>query len=150
MQFTMSMDVPLPPAELWVVLTDVAQISQCIPGCEQVEEVDRLALYKAVVKQKIGPFKMEVPAEIVVEEVAEPDFVRTRATGRDRITGTTLAVTLTVTLEPAGSSSVLGVDALVEVQGRLATLGSSIIKRKAEQNFAEFEERLKLLLGVVA
>ncbi len=150
MEFAMSLEVALPPAALWAVLTDVAQVSQCIPGCEEVEEVERLARYTAVVKQKIGPFRMEVPAEIVVEEVCEPSLVRTRASGRDRITGTTLAVTLVVTLVPADVGSVLEVAAVVDVQGRLATLGLAIIKRKAERNFEEFEQRLKALLGVMA
>ncbi len=101
MEFNMSMVVPTAPAELWNTLIDVARISACIPGCENVEEIERLATYKATVKQKIGPFKVEVPADIVVRSMTEPSHVRTRATGRDKFTGTRLAVVLDVTVTPA-------------------------------------------------
>ncbi len=42
--------------------------SACIPGCENVEEIELFAIYKAMVKQKIGPFPVEVPADIVVDD----------------------------------------------------------------------------------
>jgi carbon monoxide dehydrogenase subunit G len=142
----MTMALSAPPVELWKTLTDVARISQCIPGCENVEEIERLATYKAMVKQKIGPFKIEVPADIVVESVTEPSHVRTRATGRDKFTGTRLAVILDVTVMLDGAGSTLNVEAQVDVQGRLASLGMGIIRRRADQNFEEFEQRLKAVM----
>lgn len=147
MEFNMSMAVPATPAQLWSTLLDVPRISSCIPGCESVEEIQRLAAYKATVKQKIGPFKLEVPADIIVESITEPSHVRTRATGRDKITGTRLAVVLDVTVTQAGSGSTFAVDAKVDVKGRLATMGFGIIKRRVDQNFEEFEKRLKEMLG---
>lgn len=146
MEFNMSMAVPASPAQLWNTLLDVPRISACIPGCENVEEIERLATYKATVKQKIGPFKVEVPADIIVESVTEPSHVRTRATGRDKFTGTRLAVILDVTVTPTETGSTLAVDAKVDVQGRLATMGFGVIKRRVDQSFEEFEERLKKLL----
>ena len=35
----------------------------------------------------------------------------------------------------------------LDVQGRLATMGFGVIKRRVDQNFEEFERRLKELLG---
>jgi carbon monoxide dehydrogenase subunit G len=147
MEFKMSMVVPATPAELWRTLLDVPRISSCIPGCDHVEEIEPLATYKATVKQKIGPFKIEVPADIVVESITEPSHVRTRATGRDKFTGTRLAVVLDVTVTPQDTGSLFAVDAQVDVQGRLATMGFGIIKRRVDQNFEEFEKKLKEMLG---
>lgn len=147
MEFKMSMVVPASPAELWSTLLDVPRISSCIPGCDNVEEIERLATYKATVKQKIGPFKVEVPADIVVESLTEPSHVRTRATGRDKFTGTRLAVILDVTVTQEEFGSTFAVDAKVDVQGRLATMGFGIIKRRVDQNFEEFEKKLKEMLG---
>jgi uncharacterized protein len=48
---------------------------------------------------------------------------------------------------PEDSGSRLTVDAKVEIQGRLATMGLGVIKRRVDQNFEEFETRLKTLLG---
>lgn len=146
MQFTMSMDLSAPPEEMWGVLTDVKRISECIPGCENVQEIEPLAVYKATVKQKIGPFKLEVPADIRVDEADEPARVRMHAAGSDKFTGTRLSVVMDVTLVPEEKGTKLTVDAQLEVNGRLATLGMSMIKRRAEQNFQEFESRLQALL----
>ncbi|WP_245303764.1 CoxG family protein [Pseudorhodoplanes sinuspersici] len=144
----MSMTLPAAPADVWNTLTEVARVSQCIPGCEDVEEIERLSSYKAIMKQKIGPFKIEVPADIIVESLTEPSHVRTRASGRDKFTGTRLAVVLDVRLMPQeeGGGSTLDLQAEVDVQGRLASLGFGIIKRRADQNFEEFEQRLKTML----
>jgi hypothetical protein len=147
MEFNMSMVVPATPAQLWNTLIDVPSISSCIPGCENVQEIERLATYKATVKQKIGPFKVEVPADIVVESVTEPSNVRIRAIGRDKLTGTRLTAILDVNVTPDGSESTLAVDAKVDIQGRLATMGLGVIKRRVDQNFEEFEAKLKSLLG---
>jgi carbon monoxide dehydrogenase subunit G len=51
-----------------------------------------------------------------------------------------------VTLVPEEKGTKLTVDAQIEVNGRLATLGMPMIKRRAEQNFKEFESRLQTLL----
>lgn len=149
MEFKMSMVVPATPEGLWSTLLDVPRISACIPGCESVDEIERLATYKAIFKQKIGPFKVEVPTDIVVESIIEPSRVRTRASGRDKFTGTRLAVVLDVTVTPEESGSTFAVDANVDVQGRLASMGFGIIKRRVDQNFEEFEKRLKEMLGAV-
>jgi uncharacterized protein len=146
LRFTMSIDLPAAPEEMWVVLTDVRRISECIPGCENVQEIERLALYKATVKQKIGPFKLEVPAEIQVDEAIEPVRVKMHAAGSDKSTGTRLSVVMEVTLVSEGKGTRLAVDAQIEVNGRLATLGMPMIRRRAEQNFREFESRLQALL----
>jgi carbon monoxide dehydrogenase subunit G len=147
-QFNMSMDLPGGQGATWKALTDVALVTQCIPGCENVEEIERLSSYTAVMKQKIGPFKVEVPAEIKVQSLNEPSQVLMRASGRDKFTGTRLSVVLDVRLSQlmSGDGSRLEVLADVDVQGRLATLGLSVIKRRAEQNFEEFERRLKTML----
>jgi hypothetical protein len=142
MDFRMEADLPPPPEEVWRVMVDIGRIAACIPGCEQVEERERLKLYYAVMKQKIGPFKLEVPAEIVVEDYQEPAYVRAYASGRDKFTGTTLKVGLLVTVEAVGgAASRLIVEATLTVAGRLASLGYGVIKKKAEENFAEFEKR---------
>lgn len=144
MDFNLSTALPKPPEAIWPVLLDMRRIAGCIPGCEQVEEIAPLAHYKAVLKQKLGPFKLEVPAEIVVDEVSPQQCIRAHATGRDKLTGTGFTVRFAVTLLSAsGGGSTLTVDATLTVAGKLASLGYGVIKKRAEENFAEFNGRLK-------
>lgn len=150
MDFRMEAALPAPPDRVWLAMIDIERMAACIPGCEQVQMRELLKSYSAVMKQKIGPFKLEVPAEITVEDYREPAFVKANASGRDKFTGTTLNVTLHVQVEPEGDSgSKLAVDAALQVAGRLASLGYGMIKKKAEENFAEFERRFKAELEAI-
>jgi carbon monoxide dehydrogenase subunit G len=146
-----SIDVVLPAdaPKIWLVFFDVGRIAALIPGCENVVETAPLASYTAIMKQKIGPFRIDVPTQISVEDREEPKRVRVRAAGRDKITGTTLDVLLSVVLDalPEGGTR-LGVEASMQVAGRLATLGYPVVKKKSEELFAEFEKRLRAELGI--
>ena len=145
----MELSLPASRESIWPIFFDVARIARLIPGCEQVEEKEPLALYSAVMKQKIGPFKLEVPTEVTVEDVRAPERVRSRARGRDKFTGTTLDVLLDVLLVPAENNGTrLTVDSTLQVAGRLAALGYPVVKKKTEEIFVEFEKRLRAELGV--
>ena len=148
MNFEMDVTLPAAPEAIWPIFFDVGRIAGLIPGCEQVEEKEPLALYSAVMRQKIGPFKLEVPAQIRVEEMLPPERVRAHAKGRDKFTGTTLDVMLDVGLERIGTGGTrLTVKSTMQVAGRLASLGSPVVKKKAEEIFVEFEQRLRAELG---
>ena len=148
MEFRMELTLPATAPRIWEVLVDVPRIAACIPGCEDVQEHERLGRYSAVMKQKVGPFKLEVPAEIVVERCDEPSAVIARATGKDKYTRTSLDVLLGVTIEPDGAEACrLVVTSTVQIAGRLASLGFSVIKKRAEENFAEFEKRFTAAVG---
>jgi carbon monoxide dehydrogenase subunit G len=147
MDFVEEAVLPVPPARVWPVLVDVARVAACVPGCEQVEEVAAPTRYRAVMKQRVGPFRLEVPLEITVEETREPERIRAVASGRDRITGATVSATLGVALAPDGTEGTrLGVTTTLTVGGRIAALGYSVIRRRAEEAFAEFSRRLRAVI----
>lgn len=160
MNFLLDVVLPAKPEAIWPIFFDVGRIAGLIPGCEQVEEKEPLARYSAVMRQKIGPFKLEVPAEIRVEEMLAPVRVCARAKGRDKFTGTTLDVLLEVLLERLDASvdaidsgggdggTRLTVASTIQVAGRLASLGYPVVKKKAEEIFVEFEKRLRAELGL--
>lgn len=147
MLFRVEAAIPRPAGEVWAVLVDIPTIAGCIPGCEDVLERVRLADYSAVLKQKMGPFKVALPATIAVEEIREPSWIKAVARGTDKFTGTRIDVTLRMDLrdtEPGLSLMVAECD--MQVAGKLASLGFSVIKKKAEENFAEFRARLLKVL----
>lgn len=143
------------PAEVWTVCFDIRRVARLIPGCENVEEKRAFEEYTALMKHKIGPFRLEVPTQIQVEKLVVEKCVQLRATGRDKYTGTTLEVSLDVNMEAYGSPALerpqcrLDVAAKMQVNGRLASLGFSVIKKKSEEVFAEFEKRLKAELEAI-
>jgi carbon monoxide dehydrogenase subunit G len=149
MNFKIDVVLPVSAEQLWLIFFDVSRIAALIPGCENVVEKELLTSYSATMKQKIGPFKFEVPTEIVVEEREEPTRVRIRATGRDKFTATSIDIQLSVLLEPTQEGGTrLGVDSTLQVAGRLATLGYPVVKKKSEELFTEFERRLRAELEI--
>jgi carbon monoxide dehydrogenase subunit G len=149
MNFHLDMALRAPPEAIWPLFFDIGRVAALIPGCEQVEEKQPLARYGAVMKHKIGPFRMVAPTEVSVEEMTAPTRLRARAKGRDKLTGTTMDVLLEVALTPEGDDTRLVVDADTRIAGRLATLGYAVVKKKVEEMFAEFERRLRVELGLL-
>jgi carbon monoxide dehydrogenase subunit G len=143
---TSELELPAPPAHVWRVLTDFRRVAACVPGCESVEEEAPLVRYRAVLRHRVGPFRLDVPLDIRIEDVREPEHIRARAVGRDRTTGTSLSADLTVTLtpRPAGTGLVIATD--LQVGGRLAALGYPLIRKRADEAAAEFAERLRATL----
>lgn len=147
MDFRMEAILPAAATEIWAIFFDVQRIATLIPGCENVVEVEPFSAYTAVMKQRIGVFKLEVPTEIAVESYAQERTVALRAKGRDKFTGTALDVRLTVALEASGEPDATGctvtIDAHMQVAGRLASLGYPIVKKRSVEIFSEFEKRLR-------
>jgi carbon monoxide dehydrogenase subunit G len=147
MELSSELRLPVPPERVWRVLTDVRRVAACVPGCESVVEEVPLQRYRAVMKQRVGPFRLEVPLEIQVTEAREPERLRARATGRDRATGTAVAADLTIALAGDGDGTRLGITTDLQVGGRLAALGYPMIRKRADETVAEFAARLRAALA---
>lgn len=147
MDFRIDTTLPATATQLWAIFFDVQRVAALIPGCENVTEVEPFKEFSAVLKQKIGPFRLEVPTRIDLESHTLERQVVLAATGRDKFTGTTIDVRMKVDLDEQGEGGStacrLGVDAQMQVAGRLASLGYPIVKKRSEELFAEFERRLR-------
>ena len=44
MDFKMEAVLPNSPGDVWLVMVDIGIIAACIPGCEQIEEQEKLKL----------------------------------------------------------------------------------------------------------
>jgi carbon monoxide dehydrogenase subunit G len=153
MDFKIDAELPATAAQLWAIFFDVRRVATLIPGCEDVVEVDPLKAFSAVMKQKIGPFKLEVPTRITIESYVPQSQVALKAAGKDKLTGTTIDVHMDVGLEEQSTggraSCKLEVSASMQVAGRLASLGYPIVRKRSEELFAEFERRLRAELAGV-
>jgi len=147
MDFRIDAVLPATASQLWAIFFDVKRVATLIPGCENVVEVEPLKKFSAVLRQKIGPFKLEVPTLINIESFDLKRQVSLKAAGKDKFTGTTIDVVMDVSLEEQTEgdsvSCKLGVSASMQVAGRLASLGYPIVRKRSEELFAEFERRLR-------
>lgn len=122
----------------WSVMTDVEQLVEWITILEQVETISLLESYRATIKDRIGMFALRADADITVTDVVENRSIRARAEGEDRQIGSRIIVELEVDLGPADSGTALRIAGSYEITGKVATLGSSAIRRKADKILEEF------------
>ena len=143
MQFENSVHIEAPPQKVWDFLWDVDRFIVCVPGCEEARTVEEGKRYSAKMVAKVGPFKVTFPIQIEVQESEPISHIKARASGSDNKIGSHMKVDLDVRVTPKGEGTDLAFVASVDILGKLATLGHSIIKRKAEQDMGKFALAVK-------
>lgn len=133
--------------KVWETITDVPRLVEWVSILHDAEEIERLSSYKALLQDKLGPFKLKAALDIQVPSVDEGREIVVKAAGEDRQVSSRISVQATVVLEETPEGSVLKVDGTYEVAGKVATMGSSMIKNKAEKILNEFFGRLSKELG---
>ena len=145
--FKESFSVGRPVAECWDVLVDVARVSGWVSVVGDVTEHEHLSRYTAVLEDRLGPFKLGADLEVEVTSVDEPSSIVIRADGEDRAGVARITMGATLGLEKADAGCRVDIEGQYEVTGRLATMGASVIRKKAATILEEFIEAAKRDLG---
>lgn len=138
MEFEQRIAVTASPDKVWALLWDINRMASCIPGCKEAREVEPHRRYTAVVAERVGPFKVQFPLEILVQDAEEGRRLRALATGKDTAVGSSLKMQLDLEITQDGGQTVLTLRADVNVLGKLGTLGHSMFKRKAGEVMGQF------------
>lgn len=136
-------EVPLPPGDVWTRLTDVATVASWLPVLHDVTERAPMERYDAVLLDKVGPFKLKADLAVTVTRVEEPTALAVRAAGEDRQVKSRIAVDASIELSPHATGTNVHLVGTYEVTGRVATLGSSTIRTKAQKLVEEFCSRMR-------
>jgi carbon monoxide dehydrogenase subunit G len=135
------------PAAVWERLWDVGALARCIPGCDEVQVIEVRRRYRATIRDRVGPFRVAIPLEILVE-AAPPERLVVAASGRDATLGSPVKVGLTVTLSPESAGGTrLGLDGQAQIGGKLATLGQGLIQRRTRDVLDQFAANLAALFA---
>ena len=143
-------EVAAPTAAAWALIRDVSRLGGCIPNVSDLEVVEEDRKYSAVVSDKLGPFRVQVPVQIELTTVEEPRRIVAELAGNDRRGQARVRGTLEATVDPAGAGSRLTLGMRLEVLGRLAALGAGPMRRRADEIFGEFARRIERELGADA
>jgi carbon monoxide dehydrogenase subunit G len=142
-QFEEQIAVAAPREKVWNFIWDVDRFIACVPGCKEAKTLENAKIYTATMVEKVGPFRVEFPMRIEVEQSEPLSHIKARATGSDSKIGSLMKIDLDVNLKEEGNGTLLSLVVTVDILGKLATLGHSIMKRKANQVMAEFVQELK-------
>lgn len=141
--FQRELTLAAPPEVLWKTITDVPRLVRWISALEEAAEIEPLRRYSAVLMDRVGMFSLRADLDIRVVEHEEPRRMRVTAAGEDRQVGSRIAVEADLALTPREGGTALTVSGTYEVTGRVATLGGSTIRRKADKMMEEFFGNLR-------
>lgn len=129
------------PADCWAVLTDVDRLADWVDIVHDVTVHHHLRSYGATLEDRIGPFRLRADLDIAVTEAREDERIAFEATGQDRQVGSRLTIRAAMHLTPADHGTTVRFDGTYAVEGRVATVGAPMIRRKADGILEKFIAR---------
>lgn len=146
--FSRELAVSADAERTWATLTDVPLLVKWISVVEDAAELTPLARYTAVLMDRLGPFKLRADLDITLSEVVVGQHVAVRAEGEDRQVGSRVVVLAALDLAPGtNGGSVVQVAGSYEVTGKVASMGTGTIRKKADKILDEFFGHLAASLG---
>lgn len=141
-EFTVSVPVEL----AWEALTDLAEVSLCLPGARLTGvEGD---VYSGEVRIKVGPVVSEYAG---TAQFAERDDAVHRAVidakGRDSRGAGNASAVITMQLQADGLRTVVTVDTDLKISGKIAQLGGGMIAEVSQKLLGQFVECLEAKLA---
>ena len=123
---------------VWATVSDIPTVLSWISIVGDAETVEPDARYRALLEDRMGPFKLRADLDIEIGERVEGELIRAHGDGEDRQIGSRLIIDVTLALSDDGDGTAVDVRGSYEVTGRPAALGASSIRKKAAKVLAEF------------
>jgi carbon monoxide dehydrogenase subunit G len=139
--FSETVTVSATQQDAWNLLRDATRLANLIPSIESITLIDP-EKFLAHVVERVGPFRLSLNLEAKIVNAMEPSLLQAEIRGTDR--QNRLSGTLRAELkETSPTVTVIHMDSSIEVTGALATLGAAPIRRRSNELFAQFTERLQ-------
>ena len=139
-------EVGVSPAEAWEFLMDINQFASCLPGLEQVTQIDERT-FDGVVSATVGPISGKFTFRSTILESTPASEMVVQTDGTDSVTRSAISAKLTVKLtEVIEKRTELGYHADIEIKGRLAILGDMVLRATSALMLEEFARRLRTKL----
>jgi carbon monoxide dehydrogenase subunit G len=131
----------MPQQQAWALLTDIEKIAPCVPGV-QLTAVEGEE-YKGKVKIKLGPITAEYAGSATIKQQNDSAHqLLVEGKGRDIRGQGTAGVLVTMTVAPDGVGSKVDVMTDVQVTGKVASLGRSVMHDVARRLIDQFVTNL--------
>jgi carbon monoxide dehydrogenase subunit G len=143
MFFEGKIDLDAPVNDAWDFLTDIHKFSGCLPGIEEVRQIDDKT-FEGVLAAAVGPISGKFAFRSTIVESQPPDQMLVRTEGTDSVTKSTVNADMTVVLRQVMEiKTEMAYRADVNIKGRLAILGDMVLRATATLILQEFARRLQ-------
>lgn len=147
MEVKHSLSLPVGLDTVWSFLQDVPRVTRCIPGVEQVKEVQSHTRYQAHMVDRVGPFKVQFELAVEARFDEANHSIHLTVQGYDPKTNSRLQVVLQVTAVPVDERLTdLSISGNADVLGKLGTLGQPVVRRKMVAVMQQFGTEVQNLL----
>lgn len=133
--------VPATRGIVWETVRDPEVLTACVKGAEEMEQVSERE-YEGVIRQTIAGVGVEMSGELQIEEWDAPEWLRFTGVGSDSRTGSRMEIDAEVELTDGGMQTTLAYDVEVTFTGKLATLGSRVLRRQIQTNIDAYFDNL--------
>jgi uncharacterized protein len=145
-----SFTVPVPPEKAWDVLLDVERIAPCMPGASVTSISEDGNEIEGQVKVKLGPLSLSYKGTAKFTEKNLADHTITiEATGKETRGAGTASANVQATLKPgdAAGSTLVAIHTSLNVTGRPAQFGRSLLPEVSGKLIAQFATNLEALIA---
>lgn len=147
MIFEDTIQVDAPCARVWDFLLDPGRLAACMPGVEEVVQVDDRT-FDAVIAATVGPISGKFTFRAHIVESSPPTEMRAEIDGIDSVTKSALSAKMDMTLRPTGPATTdLAYRATVDIKGRLAILGEMVLRATTTLIVEESTRRMQRVLS---
>ena len=140
--------VPVPPEQAWDVLLDVERIAPCMPGAS-VTSVDGEEV-AGQVKVKLGPLSLSYKGTAkFTEKDEETRTIAIEASGKETRGAGTASANVQASLKPADAagSTLVSIHTSLNVTGRPAQFGRSLLPEVSGKLIAQFATNLEAMIS---
>lgn len=147
MIFEGKIDLEVPIHEAWEFLIDINKFSACLPGIEEVRQIDDKT-FEGTLVATVGPISGKFSFRSTIVESRPPEQMVVKTEGTDSVTKSTVNADMTVDLRGISEAkTAMEYRADVKIKGRLAILGDMVLRATATLILQEFARRLHKGLG---
>ena len=143
MNFAGQIVVDAAPPAVWALLLDPRRLAACVPGVEEVTQIDDHT-FDGTISATVGPMSGKFVLRATILESAPPTELTARVQGTDSVTKSVLESDVVMTLVETGAGTTdFSYRAAVTIKGRLAILGEMVLRATASLILEEFARRLQ-------
>jgi uncharacterized protein len=142
-----SFTVPVPPEQAWDVLLDVERIAPCMPGASVLSISDDGNEIEGQVKVKLGPLSLTYKGTAkFIDKDQETRTIAIEATGKETRGAGTASANVQASLKPDEAGTLVAIHTSLNVTGRPAQFGRSLLPEVSGKLIAQFASNLQALI----
>ena len=148
MELAGEVSIGVPPQQVWAGLNDAEVLRQCIPGCEEVQQISPAETHTRVLL-KMGPVRARFVGKILMSDVRPGEGCTLNFEGSGGAAGFARGSSV-VTLMPDGAGTRLHYSASASIGGKLGQIGGRMIDASAKQMADQFFNAFRACLDAPA